>query len=314
MNFEVPEIKDIPRVPSELVRIIEQSDKNESNLVLFIGSGVSHLLGHPRWKDLSNSLIDDCHEHDKENFNFSVREKMLRETDFKKTISIAEDVLGKDSFEKKVKEHINDTSRAKKDFKDIYNLLFDLTGVIYPSKQFITTNIDESFDRRFDSSSVIYQNFEIDKSGKILFKIHGSLNKPNTWVLTIDKYIQRYGGSSFTSFIKKTFSEKSILFIGYGLKDRFISEELIRSGMLKKGRDENSPPRHFWIAPFFSGDKHLFKVEYKFYKKRGIEIIPFNLDCGYDQLYHVIKDWKNNQFPNLLEDLLASANQIEDMI
>ena len=75
------EIKSIPALPDEIKDAV-----NNGNLAVFIGAGISRLLGCDGWNTLSRGLLKECHK--KKIITFKEKETLLLISDHKKTITI----------------------------------------------------------------------------------------------------------------------------------------------------------------------------------------------------------------------------------
>jgi hypothetical protein len=107
----------------------------------------------------------------------------------------------------------------------------------WPVHVVLTTNFDNLMERAFskrdkDPAKALYDRNgdqkEIDLTptveAPLFYKLHGSLENLDSMIVTEDNYIDFLislieGNPKVPSFIKKTFRESSILFVGYGLKD-----------------------------------------------------------------------------------------------
>ena len=84
-------IEKLPEVPAGIIEAV-----NNNNLVVFIGAGVSRIIGCMGWRELAVNLINVCFDtQDKDNtgtcINFKEKESLLQESDHKKVITICID-------------------------------------------------------------------------------------------------------------------------------------------------------------------------------------------------------------------------------
>ncbi|CAB5496323.1 hypothetical protein THERMOT_495, partial [Bathymodiolus thermophilus thioautotrophic gill symbiont] len=85
------EITDFPLLPSEIKQAI-----NDEKLAIFIGAGVSRLIGCDGWDTLATNLVKKCAE---ENLIEPItKELLLKQSDQIKLISICHNVLDSESF------------------------------------------------------------------------------------------------------------------------------------------------------------------------------------------------------------------------
>lgn len=146
----------IPDLPEQIKVAIE----NE-RLAIFLGAGVSRLVGCMGWDEFARSLIEKCYETE-ENGNslisFREREALLSYNDNKKIISICKKILddagNKSIFEEQVKNALTPDCTKKK--RNIYDQL----SIFVSRALFLTTNADECFDDKYNHNNVKYDSNE----------------------------------------------------------------------------------------------------------------------------------------------------------
>ncbi len=273
-------IREIPEIPSEIIKAID-----DKTLAVFIGAGVSRLIGCKGWNDTAKLLVERCF---KEGF-ISFREKQAlferANNDPKKAITICHQIFKKKNKENDYWEELEkalkpDNERKKK--YDIYRELFNIGTV------FITTNIDEHFDEKFEEPFIFFKETDLEKTNlegkKKLFHIHGSIKERDA-VFTVSDYIKRYNSESFRKFMEEVFQKYTVLFVGYGLSEFEILDFLIEKFHFKD-------KKHFILQPYFEDEEKICELDKHYFHSLGIKLIPYAIDeKGYDQLYYVIKDW-----------------------
>ncbi|OSB16330.1 hypothetical protein B2H94_15195 [Clostridium sporogenes] len=172
--------------------------------------------------------------------------------------------------------------------KNIYDEISDFNAL------YITTNADEHFDNKFLPGNIKYKIEDLDKdklNKEKLYHIHGSIKDRESLVFRVDEYIKRYNTKEFNDFMKEISSRYIILFIGYGLAEFEILDFLVT----KFYDGEGKLPKHYALVPYFKGEENICEYEQFYYKKLGINIVPYAKDTlGYDQLYEVIKKWRKD--------------------
>ena len=295
-------IEKLPAVPTEIIEAV-----SNDTLAIFIGAGVSRIIGCDGWDELAKRLIDKC-------FSLSIinyREKISlgEETDHKKTITICRHILNQAHFEDSFYAELNNAVSGKQSLlksQNIYHDLLDLHGL------FITTNIDTHFDKEFNVSRVVFRPDDFDYrtiDRTYLYHIHGSLIDPSSLVLTTPEYIERYRLPNFVMFLKQIFRSYTVLFVGYGLNEfemlDFVIEKSEVSVDIKR--------KHFILLPYYSREDNMVKFDQSYYGPMGISVIGFEKDeKGYAQLYDVIKFWNEeiNQTSTYLYDSLNFIKQV----
>jgi len=284
-------INEIPEIPEEL-----KNAATMGNLVVFIGAGVSKQIGCKDWSELASNLINKCHitENDIGNtcINFREKKSLLEETDYKKVITICYNIL-KDNdkgefFFSELKESLNPKISGD---RNIYDELRDLDAV------YITTNVDDHFDNKFDKKNVHYIDKEFNisniKKGS-LFHIHGSLKNQESMIFTVQEYIQRYNNPEFIKFLDEIFNEFNVLFIGYGMNEFELIDYLIKNVEIYKKDDEI---KHFILLPFFAHEENLLELYSYYYKEMQIKVIGYAYDeKGFSQLYKILQDWNSKLY------------------
>jgi hypothetical protein len=296
----------IPPLPNKIKESV-----NNGNLAVFIGAGVSRLIGCKGYEQLTRKLVERCYSIQKKDgsqlINFKEKETLLHDKDYKKTITICYYLLKNNGFEKIFYDELSDSLKADEKLlksKDIYNELYKLRGL------FITTNIDDYFHKYFESTRIVYKeddfcsiNIEINK----LYHIHGWIKDKNSIVFTAPQYIKRYNNLSFKKFLEEIFEKYTVLFVGYGMAEFELLDFLI-----EKFNPENREIRHYILLSFYKGEENILELERYYYNSMGIDVLPYEKDeKGYDQLYDVIKEW-NSEINQVSTYLYDTYKEIED--
>lgn len=301
-------IPKIPPVPKEIVEAV-----NNETLAVFIGAGLSRLIGCMGWDQLARNLVERCFSAKKKDgsriINFKERETLIQNKDPKKTITICYYLLKNNGFENIFYEELENSLKADKELlmsQNIYDELYRLRGL------FITTNVDEHFDSKFELTQIVYREEDFNPSNidiNKLYHIHGCLKKDkNSIVFTVPQYIKRYNNQTFRMFLKKIFGEYTVLFVGYGMAEFELFDFLITKFDPKKGKEL----KHFILLPFYRGEENILEFEQYYYNSMGIEVLPYEKDeKGYGQLYDVIKSW-NREINQVSTYLYDTYKEIED--
>jgi len=304
-----------PIIPIEELPLLEDYQPiiqaaRSKKLVIFIGAGVSRIIGCPSWDDLAREYLRFVKRHNLITFS---EMKHLEKQDARKLLSICVELLKAGP-----KKHIFPLKKALKSritaenrkYKEIYKLIVNF------SCPCVTTNIDELLDLEAVAavknltSGVkttpqinqpnIYHHFSSLHDPSLLnsndvVHIHGSINDKNKGrspVLTIEEYFQAYSRSKTKSttdlpeFLSKLFSEKVVLFIGYGLEEYEVLEFMAQSIKNK------SAVQHYMLSPFFEEESNLVRLHKLYYEKLGINLVPYSISrLGYGQLFFILDEW-----------------------
>lgn len=313
-------IYEIPPVPTAIKEAV-----NNDSLAVFIGAGVSRIIGCMGWRQLANNLINVCFNTKNKQgtstcINFKEKETLSQNNDHKKTITICHYILKENGLEELFFSELNNAFEIKKKeekqkdgtYLDIYKELYGLRGL------FITTNADKHFDDKFAANRIIYNIEAFDKDTidrTKLYHIHGCQDKRDSLIFTVPQYIHRYNHKGFRKFLYKVFNHYTVLFVGYGMSEFELLDFLITKFDNEKDSD-NQPKelKHFILKPFYKGEENILSFDQFYYNQMGIQVIGFEKDeRGHSQLYEVIKHW-NKEINMVSTYLLNSFREIEDIV
>lgn len=296
------EIKDIPDIPKGIFEAA-QSGK----LVLFIGAGVSRIVGCPSWKDFAIEYLKDL--HNKQVINFFEFEK-LKTLDARKLLTICKNIYKEKKLEPPEMKAFLEGEKDLFEEIPIYDNLYSFNAI------YVTTNYDDHLDKVARQptqpllsieieSSMEEVNWEKEKSEEKVFylkdellisklkngnviHIHGSVENETTTIMTIVDYIEHYKPNSKPAvFLKEIFEKYTVLFIGYGLEEYEILEF-----MLSKTNPATNEIRHYMLYPIFKSESNLLEYYEKYYENLGVQLIPYPIDKGgYKHLTNVIREW-----------------------
>ena len=153
-NRNQPNKTTLPELP-EVIR----DGVDKGNLVVFIGAGVSALVGCIRWPDLAKHLAEECFK--KNCINFSEKEQLQNDNDHLKVISVACELLKKKEHEKHFYKELEKALRPNKknSCADIYDRLWKFGGA------FVTTNADGCFHKNFLPENILVEPKEFGSEG-----------------------------------------------------------------------------------------------------------------------------------------------------
>lgn len=151
--------KPIPDLPFEIKEAV-----NNETLVVFIGAGVSRLVGCEGWDKLANNLINRCFKEGY--FNFREKEALSRITEHKKTITICYNVFKInntiDVFFEEMNKSLKEMYVGKLIFKEIedeLDLEYGIIRIELRKNNYLDDNFFINKEIKWDDIEV---TFEID--------------------------------------------------------------------------------------------------------------------------------------------------------
>lgn len=306
----------VPPVPEEIIRAA-----NEANLVIFVGAGVSRLMGCPSWDQLADACLRQLAE--KGTITFGDVEQ-LGHLDAKKKLTIALQVAESEG-------RPLDLPRLVQPKRETDSRVYEHLRRIGCS--YITTNYDRFLDRdpitpdkatpsstaersATDSSEVVCRPRQFTANrlrvpGTVIH-LHGSVVEPESMIVTTPHYLRHYEDDYVREFLDELFKRYTVLFIGYGLEEWEILEHVLR-----KGRP-SSPLQasRFMLTGYFSHQEKTYSHLRDYYQQSfGVRLLPFGRDhLDHGQLEQILEDWSGTLKVGspLLADDLAFLNEVAD--
>lgn len=297
---EILLMSDDLEIPPDIKSVFSKNEK----VALFIGAGVSSLLGLPLWQDLANKSIRFLFK--KGIINHFEAERIINEVpNPKQKLTIFHQSL--EENKELLKEfYTKELSCEKCEDKNPYEILaqFDCLKV--------TSNVDDEFFKvlkkpvskkptpevREDSSlstpvqtemkppirEQIIAGFDetTPLSNDLLYQIHGSISDMDSMRITTRQYLEAYAPESgLSKFLSNLFRNYRVIFIGYSLEEFELLHNLLPQGL-----------EHFVLLPMFQSEVGLFRAKQKYYKNLKITPIHYYLDVdGYTRLINVLESW-----------------------
>jgi hypothetical protein len=199
-----------------------------NSLILFIGSGYSRNIGLPTWYDLAKTVVDELSPNDPSLEALKTEVPKYRSEPLKIFDALFE--KGHNTDSRKILQNIIDVDLSRRDLenqKRIWRI----------SEKVITTNYDKALESaykadRMEQVEIVvpgdrYKNVSFQRDISYLYKIHGTIDQPETCVLVSSDYEQLYmHNTAFLSALKRLCVNSVILFIGYSIGDKEIQRIL----------------------------------------------------------------------------------------
>ena len=182
-----------------------------SQLVLFLGAGVSAGAGLPDWKGLLAKIAKDV--------GFEPRDR-LESVDPRDQATILQRQLEmqKKSLGKAVAMQLTDTH---------YSLVGGLLASL-PSHEAVTTNFDKLFEAAWSTAgrkAAVLPHEAARPDGRWLLKLHGCVTKPEKIILTRADYLDmpRQHGA-LMGLVQGLLMMRHMMFVGYSMRDEDFHE------------------------------------------------------------------------------------------
>lgn len=308
----------IPKIPTEI-----ELSSNECKLVIFIGAGVSGLVGCPSWDEFANRALEQLAGPPQQISYSDIQQ--LSHLDAKKRLSIAFQIADSEGYQFDYEALVE--PRPKKESK-IYDYIKKI-GCVY-----VTTNYDRFLDASTLSLSGTsdggtaasqvrprpelicrpdqFMPSALQKPGTVVH-LHGSIEDPKRMIITTSNYLRHYNDEHVKTFLEDLFKTRTVLFVGYGLEETEILEHILRKGMPR----DDSIKRRFMLSGFYSHQEKTFNHLYEYYRKSfGVYVCHFIMDhLDRKQLESIFEDWSHKLTvgaPLLSEDLKAVMEAIRE--
>jgi hypothetical protein len=285
-------------------------------LIPFIGAGASRLAGCPNWIEFAERALRYFVDQGK--FTHGQLAQLSQQHPRVK-LSIARGLQRQHNLPIKFDAILYPDGRnTNPKGRRLYEALSKL------GRTFVTTNYDDWLDTTIGAPpltvsavggtgtptigqkpTIIYKVEELTPDNlerpNTIFHLHGSLLDPTRMILTTQDYVRHYandrradgpeGENRVLTFLGFLFSQKNVLFVGYGLEELEILEYVIGKArlMAEPGKTEI---RHFLLQGFFSHEEELARSLSNYYAECGIQLIPFLRDQkDWDQLMDVLEEY-----------------------
>ncbi|HEU5281465.1 MAG TPA: SIR2 family protein [Gammaproteobacteria bacterium] len=284
----IKEILLIPEIPAGL----RSAHLIGGKIVPFIGAGLSKLAGCPTWSELANICLHHFIKTGELNYCAVEQLKHLSPR-VKLTLAMR---LNKQSQQKINFEEIFSRSKEPESLGSrAYCAIQQIANI------FLTTNYDSCLKYK-DTGGVmragdsVGSTLEVIERNRIYKKedfrpdvltksdtvihLHGSEHDPESMIITTQDYATHYARdrdgdeNPVLTFLAYLFSQKTTLFVGYGLEELEILEYICKGQTAR----QDPQPSHYLIQGFFSHELYLANEMYSYYNDLGIELIPFARD------------------------------------
>jgi SIR2-like domain len=291
-------------VPDQLLK----DAAKHGELVVFVGAGASMLCGSPDWRGFANQVVGALERGGV--LSFLEAEQLGGLGDSRRTLSIAMELAKQEGLPIDFDKILHPTKPAAVG-AELYELLAGLRPV------FVTTN----YDRWLDDAGPAELSTELKVGGEsepargpsrrpkhylrehlssallaergAVVHLHGSYMEPSSMVVSLKDYIEHYADPRVQAFLSAMFKNHTVLFVGYGLAELEVLDQIIRSNeSIQTGASE---PRHFLLYAYRSTESVQTRfIEHFFRNQCGVRVVPYCIDAkGYQEVVEVFKGWNS---------------------
>ncbi|HIE6633200.1 TPA: SIR2 family protein [Bacillus luti] len=244
---------------------LEQLMKRKTNLIPFMGSGLSVPFNLPDWK----GMLKGFSSYLKKGYEGYYNDK-LEEGDYFEALSYLKksSLLSKDEL---IQEKIVEVFEERIDMKierENHNYLdvLDLNSDFY-----LTTNYDNIFStlRSGFVPPLMWDEIEnmqkfLEKKQQSIVHLHGMIHKAKTMIVTKESYDMLYQDEHFMRILSTFMSNKSFIFLGFSFQDVYF-KDLYGKIISKMGGE------HFIILP------NISFTQAQEFSKQNLKVIGINV-------------------------------------
>jgi WD40 repeat protein len=227
-------MRPISTVPNELVEA-----RNRHELIVCVGPALGSAAGLPSTAQLAIELLADAESSDRE-LDATVLRDWIAGGRITESLEILERRLGS-RFRRVVERLLADRGRP------VPPLARAIAGLRHQLRAVYTTGIDRLLERAFADEwpSFSSPRFDVAQRSKLIFKLCGTLEFPETWVLTRATLEREFGVRSVRRDLFGAVGRANhLLFVGFDPDDELTGRLL---GLLELGETGVQLPGHFIV-------------------------------------------------------------------
>jgi hypothetical protein len=197
-------------------------------------------------------------------------------------------------------------------------IIQNVTGVTRVVGQSQSTTAPEAMRVVYKAAELTYANLDCPYT---VIHLHGSVKDPDNMILTTGDYVRHYANdrnrveNQVLTFLNNLFTRRTVLFVGYGLEEHELLEQIIIKERPASGIDGISV-QHYLLQGFFSHELKLMEHLSSYYMNEcGIELLPFlRDDKDHEQLVDVLENFAEQtpaSSPMVLQELIDMEHLLQ---
>ncbi|MCE7913362.1 MAG: hypothetical protein DYH15_01515 [Nitrosomonas sp. PRO4] len=193
-------------------------------LIIWVGAGVSSWAKYPFWKDLA-AQMHTVFSREERNYNKVYSSRLLEGAKYPELFEQMRTANQSRYF-----TFLSDQFRPQH-ATGVYKRFIKALCKI-PNVYFVTTNVDEALEHSLPEHITI-QRSDIERlpqlihqRSKFICKLHGSVSSVESMVFSTRDYESLQLNNAYLEAIQSIFSNTTVLFLGYGLRDEYVFQNL----------------------------------------------------------------------------------------
>ncbi len=250
-------------IPGTLTRAL-----SEHHCIPFVGTGISIPAGFPSWKQFLSGLIDML-KIEQLNWHLALGHQL--KGNYLQAIQEARQELGLNRYRRFVEDKLAPQPSAA--LLEGQQLIWALEPPLV-----MTSNIDTCLETAvtphaktlLPTPAGLAYWAERREGEKLLLKLHGTIENPETWCLASDDYERLYREKAYQIAYQSILFQHSILFIGFSLSDPYVLEQFRYAAAIFEGHTRP----HFALVASPQGSESPEREE-ELWKEYNIQTIRY---------------------------------------
>jgi pimeloyl-ACP methyl ester carboxylesterase len=238
----------------------------ETQCILFVGSGLSAAAGLPTWRGLLEDITGWAERHRPGAVSVAEVETLLAKDKFMEVAQHLRDSLGLEDLQRALAERLDVENRT---LPAVHKLIAQL-----PFRAIVTTNFDQLIERAYDHQIPVATHLDAERLAEyigdpnhlFLLKAHGDVTRADTIVLAEQEFSRLINrDEAFKRSFISLIMTNAVLFVGYSLADpdfRLLLDD--QADLFGKG----GPPR-------FALMTGLTEIERKNLSHKTIQVLQY---------------------------------------